>query len=212
MDAKILWIVLGVLAAVIHAWGYLLYAKRATKGQANPNKASFMIWTGMTWVNVVTFGYMSNHWSVALQALAGAIFCTRTLVVIWSRGEFKQLQYWYEYAALAFCVAATTIGLAKAVIWSDPTSGATWANIINLLAVLVSMYPAYQAILRNPHKEGYAPWCVWSAGFVVNFTCATLSTDLAWHNWPKFAYPVIGFVIHFIVVAILIPLGRRRTA
>lgn len=161
-------VVLGITAALLHGIAYVLYSVQTKLGYSKPNIATWSIWTFLATLNAFSYREMSGDAIVALQFFTGSVACTLTFVYAMIIGKFswpKQSDWW--------CFA---LGLLAMLVWWIFRS-ATGANMIILVAALVSFIPTYMGVARDPFRETPGPWVLWTFAFLVTTINVVLRED-----------------------------------
>lgn len=157
-------LVLGVTAAVLHGIAYYLYNRQAKLGQSGPIVASWGVWVFMATLNAFSFRAMSGDWVATLQFFTGSVACTITFFYVLAIGRFSWPKP-KEWGSLG-------IGLAAVVVWQlvGNSAGATFANMLGLLAFVVSFKPTFDGVRRDPNIEKPLPWAMWTMAFTITLT------------------------------------------
>jgi hypothetical protein len=180
---------LGTLAALLQVAGYLAYKL----GKSKPNVSTWAIWTVMAGLNAATFMQISSV-AHALQYIAGTVATFLTFgSMLWERrfGWPNPL----DVAVAAICAA----GL---VVWRL-SGDATYANVVLLVAVLLSFVPTVRGVCHDSSREVPLPWVLWTSAYAVQ----VLNNAIHWNGNPvTVANPLVLFIAH----GVLVPLSRRR--
>jgi hypothetical protein len=157
MQETIPWI-LGCVAAIIHAVGYIQYNRQSKKGASEPNPVSWFIWASMAGLNLMTFAGFTSipH---ALQYIVGTISAIATFILALVWGKFDRPNF-RELSVLIVCIATL-------VVWWIFRS-ASVGNVILMIAFLISVEPTFTKVRKNPHAETSTAWKIWVMAFVVN--------------------------------------------
>ena len=151
-------IALGITAALLHIIAYILYNKQMRAGQSQPNIASWSIWAFLAILSAFTYHEMSGDTVAALQFFAGSVACVVTFFYALGIGKFSwpRLKEWGLFG----------LGVLAAFVWWIFRS-ATGANIIIVIAFVISFIPTLEGVLRDPFRETPMSWMFWALAFFV---------------------------------------------
>jgi hypothetical protein len=154
-------VVLGILAAVLHGTAYVLYNMQAKLGKSSPNAASWSIWAFLATLNALSYREMSGDVIATLQFFTGSVACILTFVYVLTIGKFSwpRLKEWGLFG----------LGLLATLVWWKLRS-ATGANMIVVIAFLISFVPTFEGVLRDPSKETPRSWVLWTIAFFITIT------------------------------------------
>jgi hypothetical protein len=179
MDATV---VLGLFGSAVHLTSYGLYNRQVFLGQSRPNTATWILWAFLATLNSTSYLMMSHDWIKSATPIAGALACLFTLGFSFFRGKLSRLTR-FDWAVLA-------IGIAAGLIWWV-TKSAGWANMLLQAAFVLSNFPTYRGVWRDPSTEKPLPWF----GFALAYAIGTATVLLRWSgNWMDLGYPVISLV------------------
>ena len=152
---------LGISAAVLHGIAYYLYNRQAKLGQSLPNIASWGVRMFMATLNAFSYRAMSGDWVATLQFFTGSVACTITFFYVLAIGKFSwpKSKEWRSFG----------IGLVAVVVWQTVgnTAGATIANMLGLLAFVISFKPTLDGVRQDPNREKPLAWSMWTAAFTI---------------------------------------------
>lgn len=180
-------IILGVVAAVLHGAAYVMYMRQAKLGKSKPNPISWSIWAFLAVMNVSTFTAMSDLVS-ALQFVTGTVACIVTFLYVLRIGKFE----WPERGASEWKIFG--LALLAAIVWYVFRS-AEGANMIVLVAFLISFKPTLDGVKEDPENETARPWWIWTLAFVLTIVNLIIRDKAL----IAFAMPVILLLAHFII-------------
>ena len=151
-------VILGITAALLHGVAYVLYNLQAKKGQSSPNAVSWSIWAFLAILNAFSYREMSGDLVATLQFITGSVACTFTFFFALFIGSFSwpEREDWYCFA----------LGLMAGLVWWKLKSAAG-ANMVILVAFLISFFPTLRGVWKDPSKETSRPWTIWSVAFVI---------------------------------------------
>lgn len=151
---------LGCLAALVHAAGYIQYNRQTKKDASTPNPASWFIWSIMAGLNLITFAGFTSipH---ALQYIVGTFGASTTfyLAIRWGKLDWPSPK---EMKVLAVCLATIAVWLIF--------HSASGANAILMIAFVISIKPTYDGVRNNPHAETALAWWIWTLAFAINLS------------------------------------------
>lgn len=180
-------ITLGVVAATLHGVAYVMYMQQVSLGQSKPNPISWSIWAFLAVMNAASFTAMSDLVS-ALQFLTGTVACIAVFFYALRIGKFK----WPARGAKEWKIFG--LALLAAVVWYFFRS-AEGANMIVLLAFLISFKPTLDGVKEDPEMETARPWWIWTLAFVMTIA------NLIIRDKPPIAFVMPGVLLlgHFII-------------
>ncbi|HTM68178.1 MAG TPA: hypothetical protein VL426_02660, partial [Candidatus Binatia bacterium] len=175
---------LGVAAAAIHLSAYAVYARRAGRGEARLNTATWILWVFLSALNAASYLMMTGDIAKSAVSLGGATACTITLAYAFAKGRASPVA-----PADGAALAAGLVAAAAWWIWRS----ATFANLILQAGFIISMVPVYRVILKDPRAEPPLPWFMWGSAYAVTLVVVLLR----WQgHYPDLAYPGINLVTH----------------
>jgi hypothetical protein len=200
---------LGILALLLHVWGYAWYAREIFRGRTRPNAASWFMWLVGAWVEYVTFDAIDSHWATSALPLACFLGCcaifaaTAALQLAKQRSGSRDTVY---LPARGTDYAAVSADLGAYAAYAL-TGGAAWANAFAVTTSIVSFIPIWRTTWRHGH-EAPGPWLVWCAAYL-----AMLGAVLAGPGSERLAqsvYPAYYFLLSLVVAGLSYPRLRRR--
>lgn len=187
---------LPVLAATLHANGYVLYNWQTLKGVTRPNPVSLFIWLFLAALNAVTFTAM-NDLTAALQMFVGTI----GMIVVFSLALFTGKLRWptaWEWPVLVLC-------LLSVYVWKR--TDATLANMVIVGGVILSFVPYIYGLYIDPRLDRAKAW--WFFTFAWGIT--SINT-FVYHGGLTLSMvmPVVMTIAHLVVA--LLCLESRKTS
>lgn len=158
-------IALGLTAALLHGVAYVLYNVQAKLGKSSPNAASWSVWAFLATLNALSYREMSGDLVATLQFFTGSVACVLTFLYVLTIGKFSRLKP-KEWGLFA-------LGLLATVVWWKLRS-ATGANMIVLVAFLISFIPTFEGVWRDPFKETPRSWTLWTLALLITTTNVVL--------------------------------------
>ncbi len=133
------------VAALLHAAGFVPYARAILRKEAKPAKASWLIWAGVD--SIVIAGMYAEH-SVNGQIVAAvlgawviALIALRFGTPGWTRLD-------------RFCLGGAVLGIALWCIFSEPILGI----VTSLSVVFLGSIPTFVSAWDNPSRENRTAW------------------------------------------------------
>lgn len=176
-------IALGLTAALLHGVAYILYNTQTKLGKSSPNAASWSVWAFLSVLNALSYREMSGDVIMALQFYIGSVACILTFLYVLTIGKFSKLKL-KEWGLFA-------LGLLATVVWWKFRS-ATAANMIVIVAFLISFIPTFEGVWRDPFKETPRPWTLWTLAFFATTTNVVLRDG----KFIAFLTPVVLFIAY----------------
>ncbi len=188
--------ILGIISALLHGVGYVVYNRQTKRGDSKPNAVSWFIWALMAGLNAASFTGVTDipH---ALQYMVGtfAALATFFLALRWHRFDWPEP---IELAVLVLCLVC----MGTWYVFKD----ASFANATLLAPFLISFWPTFRGVRNDPGRERPFAWNIWSVAFAVN-----LANNIAlWNGKPvSVINPVILLLCHWSIA--YLSSSRHRT-
>ncbi len=157
---------------------------QAKLGHSKPNVVSWVLWTFLALLNALSYREMSGNLVATLQFYTGTIACIVTTCYVAIIGKFSLKISKKEFRLFI-------LGLFAIVVWWIFRS-ATGANMIVLLAAILSAIPTYEGVRKDPFKERSLPWMLWTIAFGVTSTNVVLTSS----NPIALITPIVLIVAH----------------
>ncbi|MDP2683723.1 MAG: hypothetical protein Q8P20_01575 [bacterium] len=161
-------IALGIAAALVHGAAYILYNVHAKLGKSSPNVTTWSIWALFAIINTLSYYEMSGDAVVTLQFFTGSVACIFTFFYTLTIGKFS----WPGKKDWG-CFFLVLIAI---LVWWKFES-VTGANMIFVIAFIISFIPTYIGVLRDPLKEMPMSWALWSIAYIITTTNVVLRDD-----------------------------------
>lgn len=183
--------ILGFISGAIHLSSYGLFAWLMVRGGNRPNAATWILWTFLAGLNASSYMIMSGDLAKAATPIAGFVSCLFVLSLSIFKGKLCQLKT-FDWICLVIGIAAG--------VWWWVSRNAACANLLLQAAFVLSNFPTFRDVWKNPFAENPAPWLGWGLAYVLS----TIVVILRWQNaWIELAYPVaalltdggVGFVV-----------------
>jgi len=201
---------LGILAALMHAAGYVLYNIQTSRKTSEPHIVTWGVGAIVSILSAATFKAITGI-PQAMQAIVGMVGSTATFAInVWAcRFEktdpmnrrtqiLRQLRGLLSWN-FALCLAAI-------VVWKVFQS-ASFANLIVLGIIALALKPMYEKVYANPRAEHPTAWIIWTAAYAVNAT----NNVVGWNgNLMSVISPSALLLMH-LTIAFLSSESRRRS-
>ncbi|WP_188054602.1 SET domain-containing protein [Sphingosinithalassobacter sp. CS137] len=144
-----------VLAVCLSFSAYAVYLLGLRRELVRPNRASWLIWSGATALEAVTYAAVNpgapQGWVFAMSAVA----CIAVTIGIWRRSSWAPPTN-TETACIAICASAL-------LVWAVFRE-AHWAHLLVVAAVPVSFWPTWQSVWQDRTRERSPAWGLWTLG------------------------------------------------
>ena len=186
-------LLLGLASGVFSCLAYLPYIRDTIKGQTQPQRASWLIWSVLGSISLVSQiyeGATSSLWFAGVQV-------TGTIIVfgLSVRSGLGKYLHTTDYTILVF----VAFGLLLWLFTENAVYALAISIGISLLGGTVTVLKAY----RNPESETLSTWVI----SLIASICAALSVGRM--DWILLAYPLYLFTLYTAFV-IAIVTGRAR--
>ena len=187
MDLNFLAKALAIIAGLMHVIAFAIYNRQMLKKDSEPNIATWTIWSFLTVINFRSYEKMSGDMVKSILPTASSIACIITFLYTLYKGKFEKVDI-YDLLAIP-------IGIIAGVFYFY-YSLAMYANLILQFAVLISFWPTWRGVWKDPKKEKSLPWIIWTSAY-------TLQIGVVYLRWTgqyeDLAYPVCCFFWHAFV-------------
>ncbi len=180
------WIIVGAILIFFGAGQYLL---QTLKGEAQPNRVSWLIWTIAP---LIAFAAEIKQ-GVGLQSLLTFMVGFMPLMILLASFVNKKA-YWKISRFDLFCGALAIIGL---ILWQVTKIG-NIAILFSVLADLIAGLPTIVKSFTHPESE---EWPVYAA-VIINATL-TLLTIKHW-NFETYAFPIEQLGLCALLTALIV--------
>lgn len=184
-----------VAAALATIVAYTLYFKDLVWGETHPNRWSWLIWSGATLVEAMTYQEVSGDWLKSGIFFLSALSCMVITIAVWIRAKWE----WPSTSELLCLVAS----IAALVLWL--IFGLTlMAHLIMVAAVPVAFIPTWTKVLENPANEKSYAWMLWSIGDFIMLWIIVSRLQ----NVDELPFITAEFICHFLTWRLV---ARRAT-
>ena len=197
---------LAILAAVLQALGYVLYARLFLKKQIRPNAASsFMFAYGTALLVLLEYSHGATWELLALPATCAfmsifiALLCLR-------KGATEPVDK-VEAVAFSADVWLTILWFGIAFGYGEITLYSAGFLLAGNVTTLTAFFPVLRSTWKTPEREQPLPWLVWTSAYIV-LAVVTFLADRGQHP-ALMVYPVLSALLHA-SVALMALRGKAR--
>jgi hypothetical protein len=202
--------VLGIIAAILQACGYLSYYKVTEK----PNAASWSIWfygNILMLLSYISFTQMT--WVESLPILCAIL--NVAIVILFLKQKKFAMPDKTEWVFVGIDILITIIWLLLTYVPSVTSfyyevcgtrvTCDLFIHILLLVSAFVSFVPIWRQTLRNANDEHQLPWLFWSIAYALWFLAEIYhrKIDSSIDIW-SLAYPAVYFVLHAVMTIIIL--------
>lgn len=209
---------LGIVAAVLHAAGYLVYGFKILRRDILPNPVSWLMFAYGTTLLVVL--EWDRNASIALLALP-SICAVSSIAVAWYSLRKVRRAWWPEHVlertSFILDVLLTIAYISAWALLSRQLIGESIreiAVIVILLCWNVGIFTAFFPLLRqvyhHPKSEHFESWTIWTCAYAI-LAILTLVEQGGFNE--LFLYPALNAAVHgFIAIRVgYFHWGNRHT-
>jgi hypothetical protein len=191
-DSRVI-VALAIVAALLQALGYILYARLFLKKAIRPNAASsFMFAYGTALLVLLEYGDGASWPMLALPATCAALSIGIALLCL-RKGATERVDK-VEATAFSADVWLTALWAAIAFGYGDISPFSAGFLIAGNVTTLTSFFPVLRSTWKTPERERPEPWLVWTAAYSV-LAIVTVLADGGRHP-ALLAYPLLSVVLH----------------
>jgi hypothetical protein len=185
---------IGLIAGFLSLIAYLPYARDTVRGVAQPNRATWMIWSvvgGLLFASYNAAAGGAARWVPLADALGPAVIAV--LAVRYGKGGWSRLD-----AACLLLAGLSVIG------WM--VTGSPMVTLgINLFLALLGALPTFRNVYYQPDAEPALVWRLFLLSNVLNLLA------IEHWSWSSAAYPVYAVFTAGLVNALICrPASRQR--
>ncbi|HEY4525869.1 MAG TPA: hypothetical protein VJL32_02110 [Candidatus Paceibacterota bacterium] len=188
---------IALAGGLLNATAFLLYNRNifVVDYGTRPNAASYVLWTVVLAVNLLTYRAMNNNWTIFVVMATDTTLCVVTAFFLWLTGKFGALNKRDWQVML--------LGVVAVVVWQ--TSNATYGNFTAQVPMALAFLPTIRVVKEGSSLEDPRVWWL----FVASFATSVINACLQWRGQPEdLTSPIVGLVMHAVVLAYAIR-GRR---
>ncbi len=184
---------LAILAALLQALGYFLYARLFLKKAIRPNAASSLMFAyGTALLVLLEYGDGASWPVLALPATCAALSVGIALLCL-RKGATDPVDR-VEATAFSADVWLTVLWAAIAFGYGTISPYSAGFLLAGNVTTLTAFFPVLRSTWRTPERERPEPWLVWTAAYSV-LTVVTLLADQGRHP-ALLVYPLLSVALH----------------
>lgn len=173
-----------VTALVASFAGYAVYLLGLRRQLVQPNRASWLIWSGATLVEALTYSAVNPGAPQAVVFLISAAACIAVVLGIWRRSAWTA-----PTATETFCMAASLVALVAWIGFRETF----WAHMLAVVAVPVSFWPTWASVWQDRRRERSPAWGLWTVGDLATLIVAAQHRQ---GGVGEFAYVFVELACH----------------
>lgn len=183
----------GILSGLLPALGALPYLKDTHAAKTKPHRASFLIWTMLGVIAVITQFAQGASWSLILpieEAIGPLVIFIMTLRQ--GEGGFNLRD--------KLAIALAVFGLILWYCTKDPLTALCITTAVDAIGIVLTVHKTY----LDPHSETFTAWFFTSiSGLLSCFAVSKVSFGLL-------LYPIYLFLGNGAVAAVILLKGKAR--
>jgi hypothetical protein len=184
---------LAILAAMLQALGYLLYARLFLKKLIRPNAASSFMFAYGTALLVLLEASDGASWPMLALPATCALLSVGIALLCLRKGATDPVDG-IEKIAFSADVWLTIFWFAIAFGYGDIASFSAGFLLAGNVTTLTSFFPVLRSTWKTPEREQPLPWLVWTSAYVV-LAVVTFLADRGQHP-ALMVYPVLSAFLH----------------
>lgn len=164
-------LVFGVVSAILHLAGYVLYAEGLINGEIETNVVSWSLWVVGTLIAYLVYRDIAHDWVKSLLNL----ICTISMFFIFGLLISNVLQ---GSISLEFDSEMITdlwiavVDIFVMFIWIlFRNRNLRVVNFFFQLDIIISFIPIVRATIADPSAEPLLPWALWAAAYLFQYWC-----------------------------------------
>lgn len=181
---------IATFATVLNLLGYYVYFIQIKSDKSKPNATSWALWVLLGAVNTLLYEDLSGEIVSTLIFIADTLACTIIFFYVWAKGRFEQLK-WTDWSLLL-------LGIFAVIIWQK-TSNPVLANIVVVLAFIISFIPTLKDVWAKPENEAPASWLICTSAYILTTVSVVVSKD---SNPSELLAPIVLLLLHAGVAAL----------
>lgn len=197
---------LAILAAILQAVGYLLYARLFLKKAIRPNAASSFMFAYGTALLVLLEASDGASWPMLALPATCAVMSVGIALLCLRRGATDATDG-VEKVAFSADVWLTMFWFAIAFGYGDIGPYSAGFLLAGNVTTFTAFFPVLRSTWRTPERERPEPWLVWTAAYSV-LAVVTILADGGAHP-ALLVYPVLSALLHG-AVAVMSVRGKIR--
>ena len=188
------YVIVGLISGFISLFGYLPYIISIIRGNTQPNRATWLIWTVVGFLLALSY-YITGDIKACWVPVA--FFIGPLIVTI--------LSFFYGHSQWSIldkiCLATAGISI---IVWSM-TGNAVLALLINVLIDFIGAIPTLYKTYYHPESEDLMAWVLFFIGSAIN-VAAIMTWDIT------VIYPLYLVSITFTMVLLLLLLKTKENS
>lgn len=173
--------VIGLIAALVHLGGYLVYNGQIRRGKTTPNITTWCSVTLLSWINALSYyGIDTAAWYESGPPIVGAFMTLSTVFHTIMHGQFQR-PTWRE--GVIFLMVLASIGAYYAF------KEAAYSNYIVQVGFCFGVWPMMKAVYKNPQLEAPETFVLWTISYSTVLCLAVYG-----HNWARVPMPAVTVI------------------
>jgi hypothetical protein len=164
--------------------GYATYLAMLRRDLVQPNRASWLIWSGSTAVEAATYAAVNPGSPQSWVFIASAACCVAVTLGIWRRSAWE-----WPTRTEAFCMAASAVALVTWLVFQETF----WAHMLVVIAVPISFWPTWASVWADRTREKSPAWGLWTVGDLATLIVAGRYAN---EGIGEFAYVGVELLCH----------------
>ena len=219
--------ILGLLAGALFLSGSIVYFSKLEK--IDPNPVTWLMFSYGTLIIIVLEWDKDATWPELILPIVSAGFDLLIMFEVWRRARreeyatrgtarlwpgkllpqdrLERVSLCSDLTITALYVAAWVLSLGSLLVEESRQLAVMFFLVVSNLTVVTEFAPIVASTWREPAREHWIPWALWTAGY------GTLGyVTYESHGWatPLMLYPALGLVFHCLVGLLAIGWHRRR--
>ena len=197
-------VVSGIAAAFLQGMGFIVIGAAVLRGQARPNRCSWLIWSVVASLAAAGSWRAGATWPLA-GAVMNALGCAAILALSWRRAAFVANRVDLT------CLAVAGAGIVAWLATSSPVMGL----LFFLVADACGAIPTIRGVLRHPDAESVRGWALLALAGLA----AVLAVEAEQWRWTATGFGHWGGAVYVALVNALVTASivlartlRARTA
>jgi hypothetical protein len=215
---------LAVFSAGLHVVGYGLYLRLVLRRKIDPNPTSWLMFAYGTSLIVVLESAAGASWRVlilpvvcAAASVAVAGICRSRGTLRWPSDRIELYSFGADVALTVAYVACWTLGRVGILSQTEMAVAVLAFLVLWNAGVITSFAPIVVSTWRDPTRESWAPWTVWTLAYAT-LTVVTFIEEGTDGNLLLYLYPLSNALVHGSIailssdLRVVTKMQRRSTA
>lgn len=173
-----------VIALACSFAGYAMYLAMLRRDLVQPNRASWLIWSGATGVEAATYAAVNPASPQSWVFLASAACCVLVTLGLWRRSAWER-----PTRTEALCMTASAAALVIWLVFRETF----WAHMLVVAAVPISFWPTWASVWADRSRERSPAWGLWTIGDLATLIVAGRFAN---EGIGEFAYVGVELLCH----------------